>query len=73
MRTLQQICGLPIPGSVQGQIAQNSKKPGPVKGVPVHSKGVELDALEGPFQPEPFYASVIPWLFVAHTENKSHF
>lgn len=38
------------PGSVQGWIGRRSEQTGLVEGVPTH----------GPFQPNPFYASVIP-------------
>lgn len=34
------------------------KQPGLWKGIPAHSRVLELDDLHGPFQPEPFYDSV---------------
>lgn len=34
------------------------KQPGLLKGIPAHSRGLELDDLHGPFQPKPFYDSV---------------
>ena len=35
------------------------KLPGLEGGVPAYSVGLELDDLKGPFQPKPFYDSVI--------------
>jgi len=34
------------------------EQPGPVGGVPAHSRGLELHHLRGPFHPKPFYDSI---------------
>ena len=60
--TLEQVaqrgCGWPLPGSIQGQAGWGFEQPGLVGGVPAYSRGLELDDLEGPLQPKPFYASM---------------
>ena len=35
------------------------RQPGPKGGVPVYSRGLEVDDLKGSFQPKPFYDSMI--------------
>lgn len=35
------------------------EQPAPVGGIPAHGREVELDGLQGPFQPKPFLDSVI--------------
>jgi len=62
--TLEQVaqggCGCPIPGGIQGQAGCGSGQPGwLVVGDPAHSRGLKLDDHCGPFQPKPFYDSVI--------------
>ena len=61
--TLEQVaqggCGCPIPGGIQGQAGCGSGQPGLVFGDPAHSRGLELDDGCGPFQPRPFYDSMI--------------
>ena len=52
-------CGCPIPGGIQGQAGSGSGQPGLVVGDPAHSRGLELHEHCGPFQPRPFYDSVI--------------
>ena len=52
-------CGCPIPGSIQGQAGCGSGQPGLVVGDPAHSRGLKLDEHCGPFQPRPFYESMI--------------
>ena len=52
-------CGCPIPGGIQGQAGCGSGQPGLLVGDPVHSRGLELDGHCGPFQPRPFYDSMI--------------
>jgi len=47
------------PGGVQGQAGWGFEQPGLEGGVPAYSRGLELDDLKGPFQPKPFYDSVI--------------
>jgi len=69
--TLEQVAwrtyGCPIVGSVQGQVGRSFKQPDVVKDDPAYGIGVGL-ILEGPFQPEPFYdsmicvANIIQWL-----------
>ena len=49
----------PISGGIQGQAGCGSGQPGLVVGNPAHSKGLELDDHCGPFQPRPFYGSMI--------------
>ena len=55
----QRGCGCSLPGSVQGQAGWGFEQPGLVEGVPAHGRGLELDDLYGPFQPKPFYDSMI--------------
>ena len=52
-------CGCPIPGGIQGQAGCGSQQPGLVVGDPAHSRGLKQDDDCGPFQPRPFYDSVI--------------
>ena len=52
-------CGYCPPVSIQGQAGQGCEQPAQVGGVPAYSKGLEPDDLKGPFQPKPFYDSVI--------------
>jgi len=35
----QRSCGCPVPGSVEGQVGREFKKPGLVESVPAHGKG----------------------------------
>jgi len=42
-----------------GGVLGNSRQPGLVVGDPAHSRGLKLDDRCGPFQPRPFYDSVI--------------
>jgi len=55
----QRRCGCPLPGSVQGQAGWGFEQPGLVEGVPAHGKEIGIDYMPGPFQPKPFYDSVI--------------
>jgi len=48
-----------MPGVVHDQAGYGSGQPGLVVGDPVHSRGLEPDDDCGPFQPRPFYDSVI--------------
>jgi len=62
--TLEQVaqggCRWPIPGGIQGQAGCGSGQPGLVVDGPAHSRGrVKLDDDHGPFQPRPFYDSMI--------------
>jgi len=50
---------MPLPGSNQGQAGWGFEQPGLLGGVPACSRGVELDDLKGPFQPNPFYDSIM--------------
>ena len=52
-------CGCPIPGGIQGQAGCGSGQPGLVVGDPAHSRGLKLHDHCGPFQPRPFYDSLI--------------
>ena len=52
-------CGCPIPGGIQGQAVCGSEQPGLVVGDHVHGRGLKLDDYCGPFQPKPFYDSII--------------
>ena len=54
-------CGCPIPAGIQGQAGCGSGQPGLLVGDPAHSRGLELDELCAPFQPRPFYGSMILW------------
>ena len=61
--TLEQVvqggCGCPIPGGIQGQAGCGSGQPALVVGDPARSRGLELDEHCGPFQPRPFYDSLM--------------
>ena len=48
-----------IPVSVQGQVGRALEQPGIVEGVPAPAVGLDLDGLYSPFQPKPFYGSMI--------------
>ena len=50
---------MPLSESFQGQAGWGFEQPGLVGGAPAYSRGLELDGLKGPFQPKPFYDSVI--------------
>jgi len=52
-------CGCPIPGGIQGQAGCGSGQPGLLVGDPAHSRGLELNDHCDPFQPRPFYDSII--------------
>jgi len=52
-------CACPIPGGIQGQAGCGSGQPGLLVGDPAHSRGLELNDHCGPFQPRPFYDSII--------------
>lgn len=39
----QSSCECPIPANVQGKVGQGLEQPGPVEGVTVHARGLELD------------------------------
>jgi len=52
-------CGCPIPAGIQGQAGCGSGQPGLLVGDPAHSRGLELEEHCGPFQPRPFYHSMI--------------
>jgi len=52
-------CGCPIPGGIQGQAGCGSGQPGLVVGDPAHSRELKLNDHCGPFQPRPFYDSMI--------------
>ena len=51
--------GCPLPGSTQGQAGWGCKQPGLGGGIPAYSRGLELGDRKGPFQPKPFYDSMI--------------
>ena len=48
-----------MPGGIQGQARCGSGQPGMVVGDPAHSRGLKSDDHCGPFQPRPFYGSMI--------------
>ena len=50
---------IPFPGGAQGHAGWGFEQPGPEGGVLAYSRGLELDHLKGPFQPKPFYDSII--------------
>ena len=50
---------MPLPGSIQGQAGWGCEQPGLEGGVPTCSRGLKLHDLKGPFQPKPFYDSII--------------
>ena len=47
-------------GGIQGQAGCGSGQPGGVVGDPAHSRGLKPNDHCGPFQPRPFYGSMIP-------------
>jgi len=49
----------PLPGCIQGQTGRGFEQSGIKGGVPPYSRGLELHDLKCPFQPKPFYDSVI--------------
>ena len=59
MSGLKLSCGCPVAGGIQGQAGCGSGQPGLVVGNPAHSRGLKLDDHCGPFQPRPFYDSMI--------------
>ena len=65
IETLAQVaqwgCGCPLPGSIQGQAGWGFEQPGIEGGVPACSRVLELYELKGPFQPNPFYDTMILW------------
>ena len=67
----QRGCGCPLPGSLQGQAGWGFEQPGLEGGVPAYSRGLELGDLKGPFQPKPFYDSMIVLLHSQHAEECS--
>jgi len=54
-------CDCPIPGGNQGEAGCGSAQPGLVVGNPIQNRGLELGDHCGPFQPRPFYDSMILW------------
>ena len=52
-------CSCPISGGIQGQAGCGSGQPGLLVGGPACSRGLELDEHCGPFQPRPFYDSMM--------------
>jgi len=58
-RLPQEAVDAPIPAGIQGQAGCGSGQPGLVVGDPAHSRGLKSDDHCGPFQPRPFYDSMI--------------
>ena len=58
-RLPQEAVDAPIPAGIQGQAGCGSGQPGLVVGDPAHSRGLKLDDHCGPFQPRPFYDSIL--------------
>ena len=52
-------CGCPLPGSIQSQAGWGFEQPGLEGDIPVYITGLELGDLKGPFQPKPFYDSLM--------------
>ena len=65
-------CGCPIPGGIQGQAGCGSGQPGLVVGDPAHSRGLKRDDHCGPFQPRPFYDSMISTAQAFAQNEKTH-
>jgi len=55
----QRGCGCPLHGGFQGQAGWSFEQSGLVGGAPAYSRGLELDDIEGPFQPKPFSDAMI--------------
>ena len=51
----QRICGYPTPGGAQCQVGWGPGQPEFGEDSPAHSRGLELDDLQGPLQLKPFY------------------
>ena len=56
----REIVDAPSLEAFKGQDGCGSGQPGLVVGDPAHSRGLKLDDHCGPFQPRPFYDSMIP-------------
>jgi len=65
----QRGCGCLIPSSIQGEVGWGFEQPGLVGGVLTHSKGLELDNLQDPFQLKLFCDSskIRRWYFFLST------
>ena len=55
-QVVQECCGCPIPGGIQGQAGCGSGQPGLVVGDT--AEGLKFDDPCGPVQPRPFYDSI---------------
>ena len=73
LQVLQRGCGCPIPGGTQDQAGCGSGQPGLLVGDPAHSRGLDLDEHCAPFQPRPFYGSIIPVLASALLFKRNRF
>ena len=58
-RLPKEVVDAPSLEAIQGQAGCGSGQPGLVVGGPAHSRGLKLDDHCGPFQPRPFYDSMI--------------
>ena len=63
---------MPLSESFQGQAGWGFEQPGLVGGAPAYSRGLELGDLKGPFQPKPFYDSMIVTGLIALLDCNSH-
>ena len=61
---------MPLPGSIQGQAGWVFEEPGLEGGVPAYRRGLELGDLKGPFQPKPFYDSVLHFVQVCFLKKE---
>ena len=62
----------PLPGSIEDQPGWGCEQPGLEGGVPAYSRGLEPNDLKGPFQPKPFYDSMIVTGLIALLDCNSH-
>ena len=53
-QVVQRGCECTLSAGIQGQAGWVLEQPGLLGGIPVYSRGLELDDLKGPFQPKPF-------------------
>ena len=70
-RLPSEVVNAPFLGSIQSQARWGFEQPGLLEGVPAYSSELELDDFKGPFQPKPFYDSMIVLLHSQHAEECS--
>ena len=61
-----------ISGDTQGQAGWDSEQPDLAVGISVHGRGLRLDDHRGPFQPRPFYDSMILKQYSSLSHESKH-